>query len=249
MPDMKRTKPIASAPTSANGILPTTKIKVGSLKLWFLEFGPFELTWPLHISYRQALIYGTIGLGLILLAIAAPYFFVVNPTLITVHNFLRRGEYVKAGKEIEALPKWATSWPVMTKTRAQVNFGMRLAAGEHIRNLDAELGELVASYPNESTVLMFQGIRAYYVLNDSQKASDFFTQAVARDGQHVEAAMLLIAQQVDIAYQALGEFNPAKAKMVIKAAKQRASQITALAPYANTLPKYASHMAELLELE
>ena len=232
--------------TAAPDIRPRRKVKIGAVKLWFLEFGPFELEWPPDLRPTRVLAWLAVA---VVVVAAFPYLFVLKPRLDEARDFMRRAEYVSAAKTLESLPQWAAALPLATGLTAQAEFGSRLSRGEHIRALAPELDSLGKRYPNAPDVLVFMGLKSYYVDANVEQAIKQFTQAAERDAAHVEAHFLGAGRHMELAYAALGQGDERKAKAAANDARKLMDRAVSRSAFAETLPRYASQIAELRELE
>ena len=223
----------------------TQKLKIGAIKLWFLEIGPFELGWPPKIGASRLIALMLAGAATVVIA---TYWFTLKPRLDEARDLMRRAEYVDAENAIELAPRWSKALPFVAGITAQARFGSRLAGGDHIRNLAPELQLLHTRYPNAPDVLVFQGLKSYYVDNNPEQALKQFTDAANRDKAHVEAHFLAAGRHVDIAYAALGHRDEAQARLAASEARRLIERVVSQSPFAETLPRYANQIAELHEL-
>lgn len=238
-----------SAESSQPGHAPSRRLKIGAIKLWFLEIGPFELDWPLRIG-RSRLVTMAVAAAVVLVAAAAvPYWFVLKPWLDEVRDFMRRGDYASAARAAALAPRWSAALPPAAGVAEQARFGARLAAGEHIRNLTPELDALSREYPDAPDVLVFQGLKSYYVDEDITRAVERFTLAAKRDKAHVEAHFLAAGRHIEIAYAELAQGAQPAATSAATEARALIDRARAQSPYAEALPRYANQIAELHELE
>ena len=105
-----------------------------------------------------------------------------------------------------------------------------------------------ARYPNAPDVLVFQGLKAYYVDHDPVKAQRQFKAAADRDSAHVEAHFLAAGRDIDLAYVALSQGDIESAKTAIADAHRLIDHATAQVPFATALPRYAIQVGALNEL-
>lgn len=228
---------------------PARRLKIGAIKLWFLEIGPFELDWPPRFG-ATSLITMAVAAAVVLTTLAAvPYWFVLKPRLDEARNFMRRGEYASAAGAAASAPTWSAALPSAAGIAEQARFGARLAAGEHIRNLTPELDALGKKYPHAPDVLVFQGLKSYYVDEKITQALEQFTLAANRDEAHVEAHFLAAGRHIEIAYAELAQGAKPQALSAAAEARKLIDRARTQSPYAESLPRYANQIAELYELE
>jgi tetratricopeptide (TPR) repeat protein len=244
----------AATPPAIPGIVSTeqpataqrAKLKIGAIKLWFLEIGPFEIGWPPKMGPTRLL--ALIVIGAVALA-GMSYRFLLKPHLDEARNLMRRAEYVSAASAIESMPEWSKALPLVAGIAAQARFGARLANGEHIRTLAPELDALRTQYPEAPDVLVFRGLKSFYVDNSPEQALEQFTQAANRDQAHVEAHFLAAGRNIDLAYASLGQGAETQARSAAAEARRLIERAVSHSPFAETLPRYANEIAELYELE
>lgn len=235
--------------TAAPDIRPPRKVKIGAIKLWFLEFGPFELEWPPDLRPTRVFAWLAVAISVLVVVAAFPYLFVLKPRLDEARDFMRRAEYASAAKTLESVPQWAAALPLVTGLAVQAGFGSRLSSGEHIRALAPELDSLGKRYPDAPDVLVFMGLKSYYVDANVEQAIQRFTQAAERDAAHVEAHFLGAGRHMELAYAALGQGDEPKAKAAANEARKLINRAVSRSSFAETLPRYANQIAELRELE
>ena len=224
------------------------RLKIGAIKIWFLEFGPFELAWPAQISTRL-IVSGVLAAAV--LGGIAYYWVILKQPLDDARNLMRRAEYAGAVTTIESMPKWSTALPWVASLAAQAAFGAKLANGQDIRDLSPELKVLGDRYPNAPDVLLFQGSKAYYDQNPEslEKARQQFTEAANRDSAHVEAHFLAADRNIDMAYTALSQGDTVRAQSSAAEAHRLIARALSQSSFADTLPRYANWIGELDELE
>jgi hypothetical protein len=98
-------------------------------------------------------------------------------------------------------------------------------------------------------VLVFQGLKAYYVDQDPEVARQRFRAAAERDADHVEAHFLAAGRSIDLAYRALSEGDVPRARDVAAEARQLVDRASRRSAFAMALPRYASQIGALDELE
>jgi tetratricopeptide (TPR) repeat protein len=179
----------------------------------------------------------------------AYYALILRPRLMDAQNALRRGDYRAAAQRMSAMPAWSNTLPFVARLAAQADFGDRLEQGTPIRNLTPTLDELSARYPAAPDVLVFQGLKAYYVDQDPEKARQRFKAAADLDAAHVEAHFLAVGRDLDLAYIALSQADVARAQSLTGDARQLIRRALKQSPYAEALPRYANQIGSLEELE
>jgi tetratricopeptide (TPR) repeat protein len=222
------------------------KLKIGRIKLGFVEIGPIELEWPPRMGVARLVVLMLIG---VCAAAGVTYWIFLKPGVDNARDFMRRGEYKNAASSIDSVPRWSKDLPFIARVAAQARFGAKLEDGEHIRDLAPELEALRARYPDESNVLVFQGLSAYYVDNNPDKALERFRRAADHDPAHLEAHFLAAERYIDLAYAALGRSDEPQARSAATQARAMMDSAVSRSSFASTLPRYANEMAELYELE
>jgi tetratricopeptide (TPR) repeat protein len=216
------------------------KLKIGAIKFWFVEIGPFELDWLLVSIVLVAGAAASAGIT---------YWFILKPRLDEARDFMRRAEYANAAKTFESVPQWAKALPCVDAIAAQARFGSRLSSGEHIRTLTPELDALRTRYPDAPDVLVFEGLKSYRVDNNPKQALEQFTRAADSDKAHVEAHFLAAGRDIDLAYVALSQGDELQARLAAAEARRLIDRAVSQSPFAETLPRYANQIGELYELE
>lgn len=248
VPASSGTLPESDGPPAA-ALPPPKKLKIGAIKFWFVELGPFELDWPPQIGMGRVVMLTAAAALLFVIVAAITFSLAVKPHLDEARELMRRAEYGPAVKSIEAAPSWSQTLPWVAGLLAQARFGRRLDAGEHIRNLTPELAALSQRFPQAPDVLVFQGTKSYYVDGDPQLAIEQFTHAANNDPAHIEAHFLAASRHIDLAYIALAQGAESPARSAIAQAQQLIERAVKQSPFAQTLPRYANQMGELQEVE
>lgn len=243
----RKASPVAeSGPAAATRA--TCKLKIGAIKLLFIEVGPFE--WelaPLDRSKAPAMFCALLAAGAVLAY--SVHFFMIRPSLNEFRDRLRIGDYQGAVEPLKATASWTRALPHVDQAFRIGAFAGKLASGQHIRALAPELARLNAEYPTNPDVLVFMGINAYFVEASPSKARDYFERAVKEDPAHAEAHMQAVARYVDEALIALSAQDGNSAKIAATRARQFVDHAAKFAPVAATLPRYSSYYGELEELE
>lgn len=245
--------PPASPPGSQGAstparLSPPRTIKIGSIRLGPLELGPFEISWPLRSGMRVvviAVIGGVLAAGVAALGV---YTFMVKPASVAARDFMRRGEYPQAVGLLSAVHPRLRWLPMIAGPLAEARFGAKLET-EPIRNLAPELQKLRARRPGTPDVLVFEGLSAYWVQNDLERAIQLFTQAADLDREHLEAHFLAAGRYVDRAYDALLRGGETEAWSDALTAANLIKRVLDRVPFAKDLPRYANQRAELFELQ
>lgn len=235
---------IVDTPTHERRPPPLRKtLKIGPIKFLGVEFGRVDVAWP---PRPRAL-----GIGaVVLLGVAAAYFqFVLSPLLRDAQNALRRADYATAATRIHAMPEWSSALPFVARLAAVADFGIKLAQGTPIRGLTPELAALGKRYPDSPDVLVFEGLKAYYVDQDAEKARQRFTEAADRDAAHVEAHFLAVGRDIDLAYIAMSRDDMPGAQAADADARRLVHRATSGSAFAAALPRYASEIGSLDTLE
>lgn len=198
---------------------------------------------------RRIWVVAGLGLAGLVTASVAVYALAVKPPLDEARAQLRRGEYGPAQTTLQALPAAARFLPGVAEADASARFGAQIAGGAHIRTLAPALAQLQQRFPDAADVLVFAGLKSYWVDNDANQALAHFSRAAALDPAHVEAHALAMGRQVDLAYDAMARADFAQARAAAAQARRLADQARLRSPADMTLPRYAHQLAELQELE
>jgi len=249
----RRRRP-ASEP-SADDESKKRKIKIGSVKLGPIEIGPFEIPWPSRFGRRQA--GGTLAAVavVVLLGGGSVYWFAVRRPMEDAREHMRRGEYQLAVERLAAVSPKLQWFPGMASLRDQARFGGRLAKGERLRdpNVASDLERLRVRYPRAPDVLVFQGLKAYYVGSDGRadvaSAIDLFKQAAALDSRHVHAYLLAAERLSERAYYSLLHGDEVVARRDVSEATGLLARLYNHVPIARQFPEITTLRAELLELQ
>jgi tetratricopeptide (TPR) repeat protein len=236
--------PAGSAPSPAAKT--KQKLKISAIKLLGLEIGPFELEWPAQFGR------GTAQLALGACAVAALvalciYQFIIRPVIADARDSMRTAAYSNAQAHLESLPKWLAWWPQRRSLLEQAQFGVRLAQGEIIKDLEPELAKLRVRHANAPDVAIFDGLLAYWK-EDTTGAINQFTKAIALDPVHVEAHFLAAGRHTERA-RALTKKNELAAREELSKARQLLESAIQANPEAVTHKKYANQRVELMTLQ
>jgi hypothetical protein len=226
----------------------TRNIKIG-FKLGPLEIGPLEIPWPLQLGRRRVLA----GLGCAVLiatmALGVVYMFHIRPALNGARDAMRRGEYDRAVNALSKLSPKLQRWPEIAGLFAQANFGKRLSHEKvPIRTLAPELAVLRTQQPGAANVRLFEGLSAYWIDRDLNRAIEFLADAARRDPEHVYAHTLAAGRLVDRAYDALLRDDWDHARGDLSDASDLLDRLERRVSFAHALPQVAMQRAELLEL-
>jgi hypothetical protein len=203
-----------------------------------------KIGWPPRVVWAPCIaVLAALGIGL------GYYGLMLRPRLMDARNALRRAEYTVAAQRMKAMPAWSNVLPFVSRVAAQADFGNKLEQGTPIRTLTPALDELGASYPDAPDVLVFQGLKAYYVDQDPEKARQRFKAAADRDSAHVEAHFLAAGRDIDLAYVALSRDDLARAQALVADARLLMDRATRQSSFATALPRYANQIGALDELE
>jgi len=220
------------------------------IKIWEFDFGEFEIDWPPHVGLGSAA--KALGSVVLILFVVASlgYWLMIKPTLDAWRDHMRRGEYASAVRDLESLRPEMLWLPWIASAQEQARFGARLAT-EPIRDLTPELDRLNARNPQHPTtdVLVFEGLRAYWVDNDPHEALQYFTRAAQHDPNHVEAHFLAAERHVDLVYSALQGGQSAEARLDAAEARRLMDAALERSPAAADLPRYVTPRADLLKLQ
>jgi tetratricopeptide (TPR) repeat protein len=242
-----RRRGVSAPPATAADSASSRKLKIGAIKFWGLEVGPFELPWPPRIGRMRAIALATVVIALALLLPALIYVVKVRPTLNDARDAMRRGDYQRAESLLSGLNPKLQSWPSISAATEQARFGARLGK-EDIRTLPDELERLRARDPNGANVLVFQGLNAYYADGEIGRAIEFFARAAENDPKHIEAHVLAAGRRVDRAYDALLRGNELAARDDLVEGAALLDRLDRAVAFSRGLPRVANQRAELHEL-
>jgi len=175
----------------------------------------------------------------------------LHGAMAQARRLMRQADYAAAAQVLAAVPAWSRAWPAAALLAEQAAFGLRLARGEHVNSAPLQVGlqGLRTRAGAAPDVLVFEGLKAWRTDPDPARALAAFTQAAATDPDHVEAHFLAAGRQLDLAYAALGRGDAAPAREAALQSRRHVDLALARAPDVVALPRYASQLAELLELE